>query len=116
MDRPRALPTPIRVRGVIDTGAEMSTITPTVAGRLDFDQPLRIVPLAGANSTQLANVYAVQMHVGPLDASSGPIATSVVVASLVDAEHDCLIGRAVLSRGELHRNGRDSTYGLVLPD
>ena len=110
------VPGPTRTDAIIDTGAEMTVITPHVAEALLFDQPLRTVRLAAVASTASAQpVHPVRISVGPPGGMARPIDLSVVVASLVTARAGCLIGRDLLASGKLEWDGPASRWELVLP-
>ncbi|MEL6894056.1 MAG: aspartyl protease family protein, partial [Actinomycetota bacterium] len=114
-DPPRMVPGPVRATAVIDTGAEMTTVRPQTAEALLFDRPVRTVPLAGANTTQEAPIYAVSIAVGPPHNTSVSFELNVAVAQLIEGPHDCLLGRDVLQRGGLAWYGDASEYQLVFP-
>lgn len=112
---PQAAPTPVRANAVIDTGAEMTTIRPSVAQSLLLERPVRTVPLAGANTTREAPVFAVRLAVRSDAVMTASFDLLVVVAPLIDGPHDCLLGRDVLGFGELRWTGTESTFELELP-
>lgn len=105
-----------RTTAVIDTGAEMTVIRPTVAQALLLSDPIRRVPLAGvAGIPQMAPVYAVRLVVGEPGNASAPINIAAVVAELVGDQHGCLLGRDVLRYGGLAWYGDAHHFQLVLP-
>jgi hypothetical protein len=98
---------------MIDTAAEKSGITTSIAQALAA-QPVgrnRIRTTAGLIDRP---VYAVTVTVGwDLALPADPIDVDVLEVDI--AEADMLIGRDVLSRGELVWYGPDARFGLVLP-
>lgn len=109
-------PGPARTEAIIDTGAEMTVITPAVAQGLLFDRPIRTVRLAAVSGQAASQpVHPVRVTIGPVGTSARPIELSVVVAELVTARHDCLIGRDLLAFCELTWSGPEHAWELVLP-
>ena len=109
----RAAPLPRFGRGVIDTGAEVSCINVGIAQALATKPSgaYRVVTAAGVSRR---HVYPLSVTLGPT--SGLPPDPIEVDAPEMSIEHGVLlIGRDILSRGELVWYGPDSRFELILP-
>ncbi len=109
----KVAPLPRYGRGVIDTGAEVSCVNDGIAQALATEPSgtYRVVTAAGIHPR---HVYPLSVTLGPdLNPRPDPIE---VDAPEMRIEHGILlIGRDVLSRGELVVYGPDARFELVLP-
>ena len=109
----RVAPLPRFGQGVIDTGAEVSCVNAGIAQALATKPSgtYRVVTAAGVHRR---HVYPLSVTIGPqLEPRPDPIN---VEAPEMSIEHGILlIGRDVLSRGELVVYGPDARFELVLP-
>lgn len=114
----KAAPLPRFGQGVIDTGAEVSCVNAGIAQALATkpSSAYRVVTAAGVHRRHVypLSVYPLSVTIGPeLDQRPDPIEVDAPEMSI---EHGILlIGRDVLSRGELVVYGPDSRFELVLP-
>lgn len=109
----KVAPLPRFGQGVIDTGAEVSCVSAGIAQALATKPSgaYRVVTAAGVHRR---HVYPLSVTIGPeLEPRPDPIE---VEAPEMSIEHGILlIGRDVLSRGELVVYGPDARFELVLP-
>lgn len=113
---PTMAPGATRTEAIIDTGAEMTVITPAIAQALLFERPIRTVRLATVSGRAASQpVHPVRVTIGPADTSARPIELSVVVAELVTSLHGCLLGRDLLAFCELTWSGPNHAWELMLP-
>ena len=99
--------------GVIDTGAEVSCINVGIAQAL-ATKPSSVYRVVTAAGVSRRHVYPLRATLGPgLDLS--PDAVEVDAPEMRIEHGDLLIGRDILSRGELIWYGPDSRFELVLP-
>ena len=109
----RAAPLPRYGQGVIDTGAEVSCINVGIAQALATKPSgaYRVVTAAGVSRR---HVYPLSVTLGPRIAlPPDPIEADAPEMSI---EHGVLlIGRDILSQGELVWYGPDRRFELVLP-
>lgn len=104
------LPTPIRALGMIDTGATMTTITPSMAAALGIIPINQIQMLTPSTPTAvLVNQYAVDVTF-----ETGATVQNVAVAeSSLSGQHiQCLIGRDILHHGVLIYIGYNNQFTL----
>lgn len=106
-------PLPRFGRGVLDTGAEVSCVNVGIAQAL-ATKPSTVYRVVTATGVSRRNVYPLSVTLRPgLDPPSDPIKVDAPEMSI---EHgDLLIGRDILSRGELAWYGPDGRFELVLP-
>ncbi len=111
--RGRAAPLPRHGQGVIDTGAEVTCINVGIAQALATKPSgaYRVVTAAGVSRR---HVYPLSVTLGPgMDLPPNPIEVDAPEMSI---EHGALlIGRDILSRGELVWYGPDGRFELILP-
>ena len=109
----RAAPLPRFGQGVIDTGAEVSCINVGIAQAL-ATKPSGAYRVVTATGVSRRHVYPLSVTLGPrTNLPSDPIEVDAPEMSI---EHGVLlIGRDILSRGELVCYGPDRRFELVLP-
>ena len=109
----KAAPLPRFGQGVIDTGAEVSCINVGFAQALATKPSgtYRVVTAAGVSRR---HVYPVSVTVGP-GANLPPDAIEVDAPEMSIEHGVLLIGRDILSRGELVWYGPDGRSELILP-
>jgi len=116
-DPPVMVPDPARTEAIIDTGAEMTIITPEIALLLRFGRPIRTIRLSTvAGGTAAQPVHPVSISLGKPGVSIRPIVLSVVVARLATARHGCLIGRDLLGLIDFHWAGPSQSWSIELAD
>lgn len=109
----KAAPLPRFGQGVIDTGAEVSCVNAGIAQAL-ATKPSGAYQVVTAAGIHRRHVYPLSVTIEPdLDPRPDPIEVDAPEMSI---EHGILlIGRDVLSRGELVVYGPDARFELVLP-
>lgn len=109
----RAAPLPRYGQGVIDTGAEVTCINVGIAQALATKPSgaYRVVTAAGVSRR---HVYPLSVTLGPgINLPPDPVEVDAPEMSI---EHGVLlIGRDILSRGELVWYGPDGRFELILP-
>lgn len=107
------IPPPLRGRGLIDIGAEVSCLTAAAAHALALG-PTRRFRVSTASGFRLSNVYPVKVTLGwDMETPPDPIELESPEVEVHGA--DILIGRDVLSMAEFVLYGPDARFELVLP-
>lgn len=108
-----AVPLPQYGLGVIDTAAEKSGVSAATAQALLID-PIGMNRVSTPGGPMLRPIYAITLTMGPnLDHPPAPMDLDVIEVDIEGAA--MLIGRDVLSRGELAWHGPDARFELALP-
>ena len=107
------LPLPYRTQGIIDTGAQDSCITASIADTLRLD-PVRYAPLTTAAGEKRSAVYHLTVQLA-WDQDHPPDPISVFANEAIVTGAEMLIGLDVLRKGKLILDGPSDRYDLILP-
>jgi hypothetical protein len=108
------IPLPLVATALIDTGASGSFISTAVAANLDV-AAIREVELHSASGKFFSRGYPIAVVVGPREhRPPAPIPATVYSASIADGA-EMLIGRDILSYGQMVWLGDEFRYELSLP-
>lgn len=113
-----ALPAPVSVKGLVDTGASMTTIDPTIVTALSLPATgliSIITPSTGATPHNCPS-YDVSAHI-PLGESGkfwSRWTCVVAESSLLHQGFSVLIGRDLLSEAIFIYDGKHGTFSLAL--
>ena len=106
----QAVPPPQVVRGMIDTGASISTLSDAVAAAAGLQQ-VGSVPIGGVGGTSTRPIFSAYFGLPEYGIALDPIEMAAI--SLPVGGFDVLIGRDVLKEGELTYTG---ARGIFLVD
>jgi len=101
-------PGPRNVRGLIDTGASNSTISPTLVDELGI-RPIDKVLVQTPGGSGYVSRYRVRLYFPP---NGFVVKAYALTASLGSSRLHCLIGRDVLAHADFRYEGRFNRFGL----
>ena len=115
LGREKALPDPIQVNALIDTGARSTCISRRVAAELNLP-PHDITQILTAGEPTPANIFTVRLSLAPaLNTHAALDPFRVIEAPLVGQDHiDCLIGRDILAQGTFIYLGQGNTFHISM--
>jgi hypothetical protein len=109
------LPAPITCRGALDTGADVTSIDPSLVGRLGLVKPIRAAthtPLGQAK----VNLYLASLSITNLRVPGAPLwsfpALTVMELPAPLPTIEVLIGLDILLTGQLFLDGPGQTFSL----
>ena len=94
----------VECRGIIDTGASITMIAPSVVGALDLKVE-GAIPLGGITGARVFPTYTINLSIG------GTVFEGIRAAGF-EEEARMLIGRNVINLWDLHLSGRTRTLAL----
>lgn len=105
----RPVPPPQMVRGMIDTGASISTVSDSVAAAAGLQQ-VGSVPIGGVGGTSTRPIFSAYFGLPEYDVSVDPI--EIAGVSLPIGHFDVLVGRDVLRALQLTYTGPHGLFNL----
>lgn len=107
------VPLPYRTQGIVDTAAQDTCISMSIADTLRLD-PVRYVPLHTASGKKRSAVYHLTVQLGWSD-DNPPDPIPVFAHEAVVTGAEMLVGLDVLRKGRLVLDGPNGDYELFLP-